>query len=80
MGTLTPRQPACPRVAFFPDSYYEINGVAHTSRQFEAYSRRRGLPFLCERASVRDYALTASVDSVFDRVYSACDAITEAHA
>jgi glycosyltransferase involved in cell wall biosynthesis len=53
MGSITPRQPACPRVAFFPDSYYEINGVAHTSRQFEAYARRRGLPFLCARASAR---------------------------
>lgn len=51
MGSITPRQPPCPRVAFFPDSYYEINGVAHTSRQFEAYARRRGLPFLCARAS-----------------------------
>ncbi|MGC8548165.1 MAG: glycosyltransferase [Acidobacteriaceae bacterium] len=53
MRSLTPRQQPCPRVAFFPDSYYEINGVAHTSRQFEAYARRRGLPFLCARASAR---------------------------
>ena len=34
------------RVAFFPDTYDEINGVANTSRQFEAFARRRGLPFL----------------------------------
>jgi glycosyltransferase involved in cell wall biosynthesis len=53
MGSIHPRQQACPRVAFFPDSYYEINGVAHTSRQFEAYARRRALPFLCARASAR---------------------------
>lgn len=53
MGSIPQRQPACPRVAFFPDSYYEVNGVAHTSRQFEAYARRRGLPFLCARASAR---------------------------
>jgi phosphatidylinositol alpha 1,6-mannosyltransferase len=37
------------RVAYFPDSFYEINGVAHTSRHFEDFVRRRGLPFLCVR-------------------------------
>ncbi|GAC1357972.1 MAG: glycosyltransferase family 1 protein [Acidobacteriaceae bacterium] len=39
-----------PRVAFFPDSFHEVNGVAHTSRNFTDYARRRGLPFLCVRA------------------------------
>lgn len=34
------------RVAFFPDSYNEIDGVANTSRQFEAFAVRRQLPFL----------------------------------
>ena len=34
------------RVAFFPDSYDEIDGVANTSRQFEAFAQRRELPFL----------------------------------
>jgi phosphatidylinositol alpha 1,6-mannosyltransferase len=34
------------RVAFFPDAYDEIDGVAHTSRQFEAFALRRELPFL----------------------------------
>lgn len=42
-----------PRVAYFPDSFHEINGVAHTSRHFEAYARRRNLPFLCIRAGDR---------------------------
>src|SRR5215469_7915351 len=42
-----------PRVAYFPDSFHEINGVAHTSRQFEAFVRRRNLPFLCIRAGNR---------------------------
>ncbi len=42
-----------PRVAYFPDSFHEVNGVAHTSRHFEAFARRRGLPFLCVRAGVR---------------------------
>lgn len=35
-----------PRVAFFTDSYHEVNGVAHTSRHFDAFARRRRLPFL----------------------------------
>ena len=39
-----------PRVAFFPDSFHEVNGVAHTSRNFTAYAERHGLPFLCVRA------------------------------
>jgi len=42
-----------PRVAYFPDSFYEINGVAHTSRQFEAYVRRHDLPFLFVRPGNR---------------------------
>jgi phosphatidylinositol alpha 1,6-mannosyltransferase len=41
------------RVAYFPDSFHEVNGVAHTSRQFEAFARRRDLPFLCVRAGDR---------------------------
>ena len=35
-----------PRVAFFTDSFHEVNGVAHTSRHFDAFARRRALPFL----------------------------------
>jgi len=34
------------RVAFFPDCYHEIDGVANTARQFEAFALRRELPFL----------------------------------
>jgi glycosyltransferase involved in cell wall biosynthesis len=47
-----------PRVAYFPDSFHEVNGVAHTSRHFEAFARRRNLPFLCVRAGQRARALT----------------------
>jgi glycosyltransferase involved in cell wall biosynthesis len=47
-----------PRVAYFPDSFHEVNGVAHTSRHFEAYARRRKLPFLCVRAGDRAQAAT----------------------
>lgn len=41
------------RVAFFTDSFHEINGVALTSRQFEDFARRRGLPFLNVHAGPR---------------------------
>jgi len=34
------------RVAFFPDAYHEIDGVANTSRHFESFAMRKGLPFL----------------------------------
>lgn len=40
------------RVAFFPDSFHEVNGVAHTARNFTAYAQRSGLPFLCIRAAL----------------------------
>ncbi len=39
-----------PHVAFFTDSFHEVNGVAHTSRNFAAFAQRRGLPFLSIRA------------------------------
>ena len=34
------------RVAFLPDTFHEVNGVAHTSRHLEAFARRRQIPFL----------------------------------
>ena len=34
------------RVCYFTDTYLEIDGVANTARQFEAYARRHQLPFL----------------------------------
>lgn len=42
-----------PRVAFFPDSFHEVNGVAHTSRQFQQFAETHNLPFLCVRAGER---------------------------
>ena len=38
---------AVPRVAFFPDSFQEVNGVAHTARQLSDWAARKGYPFLC---------------------------------
>ena len=50
-----------PRVAYFPDSFHEINGVAHTSRNFVRYAEAHRLPFLCVRAGD---ALPVQSDSV----------------
>src|SRR5262249_10594236 len=41
------------RVAFFPDAYHEVDGVANTSRHFEAYAKRQDLPFLTVLGSTR---------------------------
>ncbi|WP_321471866.1 glycosyltransferase [uncultured Paludibaculum sp.] len=35
-----------PRVAFFTDSFHEVNGVALTSRSLHEFARRRAYPFL----------------------------------
>lgn len=34
-----------PRVAFFTDCFHEVNGVALTSRQLDAFAKRREYPF-----------------------------------
>lgn len=44
---------AIPRVAFFTDTFQEINGVALTSRQLTEFARRREYPFLCVRGAER---------------------------
>jgi phosphatidylinositol alpha 1,6-mannosyltransferase len=46
------------RVAFFPDAYNEVDGVANTSRHFEAFARSRGLPFLTIHAGPRNDIVT----------------------
>ena len=48
---------APPRVAYLPDTFYEINGVAHTSRHFQAFAERRGLPFFCLHPGKKDSAI-----------------------
>ena len=35
------------RVAFFPDSYLEVNGAAMTCKRLTDYARRNDFPFLC---------------------------------
>jgi glycosyltransferase involved in cell wall biosynthesis len=46
------------RVAFFPDSFLEVNGVAMTSQRLVGYARKNGYPFLCihagEKTETRD--------------------------
>ncbi len=39
-----------PRVAFFTDSFHEVNGVALTSRQFDLFARKNEYPFLSVHA------------------------------
>ena len=39
-----------PRVAFLPDTFHEVNGVAHTSRHLEKFVRQRQIPFLSVHA------------------------------
>ena len=38
------------RVAFFPDSFLEVNGAAMTSQRLVGYARKNGYPFLCVHA------------------------------
>ena len=39
-----------PRVAYFPDSFLEVNGVAMTSKRLIGYAKKNGYPFLCIHA------------------------------
>jgi glycosyltransferase involved in cell wall biosynthesis len=39
------------RVAYFPDSFLEVNGVAMTSNKFVRFIRKRGYPFLVVHAA-----------------------------
>lgn len=48
-----------PRVAFFPCVYHEVDGVAQTSRQFEAFAQRQEIPFLMVHAGPRQEVTTA---------------------
>ena len=38
------------RVAFFPDSFLEVNGVAMTSKRLAGFAKENGCPFLCVHA------------------------------
>ena len=47
-----------PRVAFFPCVYHEVDGVAKTSREFEAFAKRNEIPFFMVHAGPRDEITT----------------------
>jgi phosphatidylinositol alpha 1,6-mannosyltransferase len=47
------------RIAFFPDAYNEVDGVANTSRHFEAFAKNRELQFLTVHAGPRKESVTA---------------------
>lgn len=55
-----------PRVAFFTDSFHEVNGVALTSRQFEAFARRKQLPFFSVHAGSRTLVHTEGSVTSFE--------------
>lgn len=59
MSPVAEREALPVRIAYFPDSFHEVNGVAHTSRQFQEYAARHALPFLCVRAGTRKTRLLA---------------------
>ena len=39
------------RIAFFPDSYLEVNGAAMTSQRLVAFAKRKNFPYLCIHAA-----------------------------
>lgn len=39
------------RIAFFPDSYLEVNGAAMTSQRLVAFAKRKNYPYLCVHAA-----------------------------
>ena len=41
------------RVAFFPDSFHEVNGVAMTSKRLLSYAKKHEIPFLCVHAGTK---------------------------
>ncbi len=42
------------RVAFFPDSFLEVNGAAMTSQRLVGYAKKNGYPFLCVYAGKKN--------------------------
>ena len=52
------------RIAFFPDAYDEVDGVANTSRHFEAFAKSRQLPFLIVHAGARKQIVTSGTSTM----------------
>ena len=54
------------RVAFFTDSFHEVNGVALTSREFVAFARRRSLPMFSVHAGPANRTLQDGSITTFE--------------
>lgn len=54
------------RVAFFTDSFHEVNGVALTSREFVAFARRRSLPMFSVHAGPANRLFQDGTISTFE--------------
>jgi phosphatidylinositol alpha 1,6-mannosyltransferase len=48
-----------PRIAYFPDAYNEVDGVARLSRHFEAFAKSREFQFLTVHAGPRKEIVTS---------------------
>src|SRR5262245_37708068 len=61
-----------PRIALFADTFYQVNGAARTCREWDAFARRRNLPFLCirwgDRSSFTEDGNVQSLDLVRSRI------------
>lgn len=55
-----------PRVALFTDSFHEVNGVALTSRQLDAFARRRGFPFFSVHAGPETSLRTEGAQTTYE--------------
>lgn len=47
------------RIAFFPDAYHEVDGVANTSRHFEAFAKKHRVEFLTVHAGPKRQIFTS---------------------
>jgi len=54
------------RIAFLPDTFHEVNGVAHTSRHLERFVRARQIPFLSVRPGPKQDMSTDGVVTMID--------------
>lgn len=43
-----------PRIAFFPDAFHEVDGIAVFGGHLQAYAKRHDIPFLMVHAGLRD--------------------------
>jgi phosphatidylinositol alpha 1,6-mannosyltransferase len=61
-----PPSGSAPRVALFPDSFLETNGVANTFRHFVSYAEDHRLPVLCVHATGSRLSARTALTPLFD--------------